>query len=146
MKAQEQTGQSGLSSLSTETASKRLRDTGRVLALVWACCSTLYVTGATSEVLAMNSGVPALPFFLAYAGIPILIPWASVFITWRWPTVGALMLMAGALLYFVEAQTMAALSRPAMWSILPALLGFLPLVAGGLLLASRLKSDSLGTY
>ena len=95
--------------------------------------------------LAMNSGVPAVPFCLSYAALPILFPWATVFIAWRWPAIGGLMLMAGGLLYLVEAYTMAALGRPTMCSVLPALLGLLPLVASGLLLASWLKSDGLGT-
>ena len=125
--------------MSTEPASTRLRDMARVLALVYAGCSTLYVAGQTGIVLEMNSGVPAVPFCLSYAALPILFPWATVFIAWRWPAIGGIMLMAGGLLYLVEANTMAALGRPTMCSVLPALLGLLPMATGVLILVDRLS-------
>jgi hypothetical protein len=138
VKTQDQMDESGPSPLSGEPAPTRLRDIGRLLAFAWACCSLLYFAALTSEVLAMNSGVPAVPFFLSYAGIPILIPWATVFIAWRWQTIGALMLVAWGLPYAVEAYRMAGVLMTAMCSVLPALLGLLPIAAGALLLAARL--------
>lgn len=125
--------------LSTEPAPTRLRDMAPVLALVWAGCCTLYVAGRTGVVLGMNPGVPAVSFFLTYAAVPILIPWATVFIAWRWPSIGALMLIAAGLLYLVEAYRAAVLRMSGMCLVLPALLGFLPLAAGVLFLAHRLE-------
>jgi hypothetical protein len=139
VKREQETQGSGVSALSGKPVPARLRDTGRALALVWAGCSTLYVAALTSLVLDMNPGLPAPSFCLSYAGLPILLPWASVFIAWRWGGIGGLMLIAGGLLYLVQAHTMAALGRPATCSVLPALLGLLPLAAGILLFAARLQ-------
>ena len=140
MKREQEMQGSGVSALSGEPVPARLRDTGRVLALVWAGCCTLYVAALTSLVLDMNPGLPAPSFCLSYAALPILLPWASVFIAWRWQSIGGLMLIAGGLFYLVQAHTTAALGRPTACCVVPALLGFLPLAAGLLLLAARLET------
>lgn len=90
----------------------------------------------------MNSGVPAVPFCLSYAGIPIFIPWVTVLIAWRWQTVGALILLASGLPYLVEAYRMAGVLMTTTCSVLLAPLGLLPIAACVLLLAARLsRSD-----
>jgi hypothetical protein len=125
-----------------EPARTGLRDIGRVLAFVWACCTLLYFVGLTSDVLAMNSGVPAVPFCLSYAGIPIFIPWVTVLIAWRWQTVGALILLASGLPYLVEAYRMAGVLMTTTCSVILAPLGLLPIAAGVLLLAARVTGHS----
>jgi hypothetical protein len=140
VKREQEMEESSVPSLSGKPVPARLHDTGRVLALVWAGCSTLYIAALTSLVLDMNPGLPAPFFCLSYAGLPILLPWTSVFIAWRWRAIGGLMLIAGGLVYLVQAHTMADLGRPATCSALPVLLGILPLAAGILLLAARLQS------
>jgi len=145
VETEEHMAESGLPPPTGEPGRTGLRDTGRVLTFVWACCSLLYFAGLTSDVLATNSGVPAVPFCLSYAGIPIFMPWVTVLIAWRWQTVGALILLASGLPYLVEAYRMAGVLMTTTCSVVLAPLGLLPIAAGVLLLVARLSGSNDAT-
>lgn len=76
----------------------QLRDAGLLLAWTWGGCSLLLYSCEVSAILAMNPRLPALLFFVTYAGVPILLPWVTVFVARRWQFIGALMLIAGGIL------------------------------------------------
>ncbi len=66
-------------------------------------CSLLLYSCEVSVILAMNPWVPALPFFVTYAGIPVLLSWMTVIVARRWQFIGALMSIAGGMLNLLGA-------------------------------------------
>ena len=78
----------------------RWHDIAKLLAFIWAVSSSLVIATSFSVIPLADPSATG-PLWATCAAVATLAPWVVVFLVWRWPTIGALALLAGFFLYLV---------------------------------------------
>jgi tryptophan-rich sensory protein len=131
---------SGAQTISVEHG--RWHDVARLLAFIWATFSTLFIVATASLTPYFDPTPIGASSFLGCIAICVLITWATVFVTWRWPSIGAVALLTVFSAWIVFTCRSGSLSYWSMVLLCPALLTLPPAGAIALHLADRQGGQS----
>jgi hypothetical protein len=115
---------------------ERWHDVAKLLVFIWAVFSSLAI-GVSFTVIPYGNPPADRLLWMTYAALATLAPWAVVLLVLKWPTIGAVALIAAFGLWVVMASQP---PQPNMWScfgLCPALLTLPPALAIALHLIER---------